>query len=76
VLARYSLFGLAWSTLAALFAVGLSLRYEPRLAALLPGPLPWLALVVVWFMLFAPVLLAVGLPVVTRWREKGANGVA
>jgi putative peptide zinc metalloprotease protein len=76
VLARYSLFGLAWSTLAALFAVGLSIRYEPRLATLLPGPLPWLALVIVWFVVFAPVFLAVGVPALTRWREKGANGAA
>jgi putative peptide zinc metalloprotease protein len=76
VLARYSLFGLAWSTLAALFAVGLSLRYEPRLAALLPGPLPWLALVIVWSVVFAPVLLAVGAPLLVRRRDKGLHGAA
>ena len=76
VLARYSLFGLAWSTLAGLFAVGLSIRYEPRLAALLPGPLPWLALMIGWFVVFAPVLLAVGAPLLVRRREKGEHGAA
>jgi putative peptide zinc metalloprotease protein len=68
VLARYSLFGLAWSTVATLFTIGLSLRYEPRLAALLPGPLPWVALMIVWLALFAPVLLTVGAPLVARRR--------
>jgi putative peptide zinc metalloprotease protein len=73
VLARYSLFGLAWSTLAGVFAVGLSLRYEPRLAALLPGPLPWVALVIAWVVAFAPVLLAVGVPLFARRRESGPH---
>jgi hypothetical protein len=73
VLARYSLFGLAWSTLAGVFAVGLSLRYEPRLAALLPGPLPWVALVIAWVVAFAPLLLAVGVPLFARRRESGPH---
>ena len=29
VLARYSIFGLGWSLLAAFFAIGLTLRYKP-----------------------------------------------
>ena len=68
LLARYSLCGLAWSTLAGLFAVGLSVRYEPRVAAILPGPLPWAALAVVWVLAFAPVLLAVAMPLRERRR--------
>ena len=36
VLARYAVFGVAWSAVAACFAVGMSLRYEPRLAQVAP----------------------------------------
>jgi putative peptide zinc metalloprotease protein len=71
VLARYSLFGLAWSTVAGLFAVGLSLRYEPRLASLVPQPLPWVTLAVVWLAVLAPVLIAVGAPLLARRQARG-----
>jgi Zn-dependent protease len=70
VLARYSLFGLVWSTVAGLFAVGMSVRYEPRIAALLPGPLPWAVLAFVWVLVFAPVLLTVGGPLRERRRRE------
>jgi putative peptide zinc metalloprotease protein len=66
VLARYSAFGLAWSTVAGLFAVGMSIRYEPRIAAVLPGPLPWIVLAGIWVAVFAPVMLAVGVPLRER----------
>jgi putative peptide zinc metalloprotease protein len=69
-LARYSLFALAWSTLAVIFAVGLSLRYEPRLAAMLPGPLPWAVLAGVWAVGFAPILLTLWTPLRQRREER------
>ena len=66
VLARYSRFALAWSVLAGVFVVGMSIRYEPRLAALLPGPLPWAVLACVWALGFAPVLLTLWAPLRAR----------
>ena len=47
VLARYAVFGVAWSALAACFAVGMSLRYESRLVQVAPEPVVWGALAVV-----------------------------
>jgi putative peptide zinc metalloprotease protein len=70
VLARYSLFGLAWSTLAAFFAVVMSLGYEPRLASAIPGPGAWVALGFVWVGVFAPVLFALGAPLLARRRQR------
>jgi putative peptide zinc metalloprotease protein len=69
VLARYSLFALGWSMLAGVFAVGLSIRYEPRLAAVLPSPFPWVALAGIWAVGFAPVLLTLWTPLRER-RER------
>jgi putative peptide zinc metalloprotease protein len=70
VLARYSLFALGWSALAGVFAVGMSIRYEPRLAAVLPGPFPWVALAGVWAMGFAPVLLTLWAPLRARREQR------
>jgi Zn-dependent protease len=56
VLARYSLFGLAWSCVAATFAIGMTLRYRPMLESLAPADwVAWTALATVWIALFAPV---------------------
>jgi hypothetical protein len=38
----------------------------------LPGPLPWVALAVIWLAVFAPVLLAVGAPMRERRRQRAA----
>jgi putative peptide zinc metalloprotease protein len=72
VLARYSAYGLAWSTLAGLFAVGISLRYEPRVAAMLPSPLTWVVLALVWITCFAPVILTLWAPLRERGRRRTA----
>ncbi|MFL5827963.1 MAG: FHA domain-containing protein [Thermoleophilaceae bacterium] len=72
VLVRYSLFGLAWSAVAGLFAIGMSFRYEPRLAAVVPGPLTWLVLAVIWLGLLSPVLVAVSGPLLERRRRREA----
>jgi putative peptide zinc metalloprotease protein len=56
VLVRYSLLAFAWSCVAALFAIGMSLRYRPALESVAPaGWLTWAALAVVWAALLTPV---------------------
>jgi putative peptide zinc metalloprotease protein len=63
VLARYSVFALAWSVLVALFAIGMSLRYRPALEALAPAEwMVWTLLAAVWILVFMPVVLVVGSP--------------
>ena len=68
LLTRYAAFALAWSALAACFAVGLSLRYESRLAALAPDSVVWAAMSAVWILLFLPVLAALVGPLWSRRR--------
>jgi len=68
LLTRYAAFGVAWSTVAACFAVALSLRYESRLAALAPGPVVWACMSVVWIALFLPVAATVLGPLWSRRR--------
>jgi putative peptide zinc metalloprotease protein len=59
VLARYSLLALAWSCVAALFAIGMTLRYRPALESVAPaGWIAWATMAVVWAALLAPVALA------------------
>jgi len=70
VLTRYAAFAAVWSLVAACFAAGMSLRYEPRLAALAPGPVVWACMSVVWIALFAPVLVGLVAPLRARRRAK------
>jgi Zn-dependent protease len=69
LLTRYAAFAIAWSAVAACFAVGMSLRYEPRFAALAPAPVVWAAMAVVWVALFVPVLVALVPPLRLRRRS-------
>ena len=62
VLARYAVFGLAWSVVAACFAALLSLRYEPRLVELAPAPAVWAALAALWVAFFLPVIVVLARP--------------
>jgi pSer/pThr/pTyr-binding forkhead associated (FHA) protein len=59
VLARYSLLGLAWSCLAVLFVVAMTLRVRPALDAVVPAWLVWVAIVPVWLVACVPVVLAI-----------------
>jgi FHA domain len=68
VLARYSLFGLAWSVVAAVFAIGMSLRYKGVLDALAPSWIVWTVMATVWLALFVPVLVVVVKPLLERAR--------
>jgi len=71
VLARYAVFGVAWSVLAACFAVGMSLRYESRLVQVAPDPVVWGALAVVWVVVFLPVIVVLVGP--ARERRRAAR---
>jgi putative peptide zinc metalloprotease protein len=72
VVARYAVFGLAWSAFGALLGIAMSLRYEPAVAALAPAPVVWPAMGVVWLALLVPVLAAVGPPTLERLRARRA----
>jgi putative peptide zinc metalloprotease protein len=77
VLARYSVFGLGWSVVAALFAVGMSLRYKAVLSSIAPGWIVWTVMATVWVALFIPVLVVVVKPLLERVRgEQGAAPAA
>jgi putative peptide zinc metalloprotease protein len=69
VLTRYAVFGVVWSALAACFAIGMSLRYEPQLVRLLPAPVVWGGLVVLWLGFFLPVIVVLGRPAHVRRRQ-------
>ncbi len=71
LLTRYAVFGVAWSALAACFAVGMSLRYEPQLAELAPEPVVWAAFAAVWVALFVPVIAVLGGPMRERRAQSG-----
>jgi putative peptide zinc metalloprotease protein len=67
VLVPYAAAGVVWSALAACFAVGMSLRYRARLAELLPGPVVWMAMAVLWVGFFLPVLMVAAAALRGRW---------
>ncbi|WP_028058624.1 FHA domain-containing protein [Candidatus Solirubrobacter pratensis] len=66
VLARYSIFGLGWSVLAACFAIGMSLRYEKIFLALAPRPVVYGVMGTLWVAFFLPVIVVLGKPL---WRR-------
>jgi putative peptide zinc metalloprotease protein len=70
-LTRYAAFAAGWSAVAACFAVGMSLRYEPSLAAIAPTPVVWGVLSVVWLGLFLPVLVVLAGPMRARRSARG-----
>jgi putative peptide zinc metalloprotease protein len=72
VIARYALFGLAWSAFGALLGIAMSLRYEPAVAAFAPAPVVWPAMSAVWLALLVPVIAAVGPPALERLRARRA----
>jgi hypothetical protein len=69
LLTRYAAAGVAWSALAACFAMGMSLRYEPRLAAVAPAPAVWATFAILWSALLLPVAAVLGRPLSVRWRR-------
>jgi putative peptide zinc metalloprotease protein len=67
VLARYSLYGAAWSVLAAFFAIAMTLRFRPALEAVAPGDwIVWAIMASVWIAVFVPVLAVIAGPLRQR----------
>jgi len=71
-LARYAVFAAVWSGVAACFAVGMSLRYEPSLMQLAPGPVVWGVMAALGLAFFLPVLVLLGGPARKRRRGREA----
>ena len=71
-LARYSFFSLVWSIVTAAFVGGMSLRYEAFLATLVPRPLTYAALGLLWVVILLPVLAMFVPPLVERVRVREA----
>ncbi len=73
VLMRYSLYGLGWSVVMALFAVGMTFRYKTIFLEVLevPAPVVYGVMGTLWLVFFLPVLFVLGKPL---WqRLKGAK---
>lgn len=68
VLARYSLWGIGWSVLAACFAIAMTLRYEKIFFALLPNAVVYGVLATLWVAFFLPVIFVMGKPLWQRLR--------
>ena len=68
VLARYSIFGLVWSALAAFFAIGISLRYKPVMTQYAADYVVWAVLITLWVAVFIPVVVVLAGPLVARFR--------
>ena len=71
VLARYSLWGLAWTVLAGAFAIVLSLRYAPLMTAVAPKEVVYVVLGTLWVAFFVPAVVMVGRPLLDRARGVG-----
>jgi len=68
VLARYALFGLAWSVLAAGVVIALSLRYAGVVTRYVPDVVVWSVLAALWLAVCVPIFVVVGRPLAERLR--------
>jgi putative peptide zinc metalloprotease protein len=57
LLGRYAAAGVVWLALAGCLAVGVSLRYEPRLAEVATKSVVWTVMIVLWFGFFVPLIV-------------------
>ncbi|MEA2293307.1 MAG: putative peptide zinc metalloprotease protein [Solirubrobacteraceae bacterium] len=69
-LARYSIAAAVWSIVGALFAIGMSLRYEKIMVALAPKPVVYTIMATIWLVLFIPFFLTVGKPMLAGRRNR------
>jgi putative peptide zinc metalloprotease protein len=70
VLARYSLFGIGWSVLAALFAIAMTLRYRQVLLGVVDSEaVVYGVMGTLWAAFFLPVLVVLGKPLWERLRN-------
>ena len=70
VLARYSIFGLVWSVLAAGFAIVMTLRFEPVMSELTSPTVVHIVMGTLWAAFFVPVFVVVGRPLWERARGR------
>ena len=70
VLSRYALLGLAWTGAGAAIAIAMSFRYEAAFTRLAPEPVVWTVTIALWLGLAAPVIAAVGVPLIERVRAR------
>jgi hypothetical protein len=70
VLTRYSLLALGWTVVGVAIAIAMSVRYEAELAQLAPQPVVATVMAALWLLLATPVLAAVGVPLVQRYRAR------
>jgi Zn-dependent protease len=72
VLARYGVFGVVWSVVAACFAVAMSLRYEKVFLQLTSKPVVYGVMATLWVAFFLPVIVVFARPLRQRARaERG-----
>jgi Zn-dependent protease len=68
-LARYSIAGVVWSFLGAGFAIMMSLRYEQLMLNYAPKAVVYTVMGTIWLVLFIPVFIALGKPLIGRFRS-------
>jgi putative peptide zinc metalloprotease protein len=73
LLSRYTAIGLAWTVVGAGFAAFMSLRYRAPLERLVPLPVVYMLLALLWLVLLTPLLVAVGGPLLERLRATGGR---
>jgi putative peptide zinc metalloprotease protein len=69
VLARYGIWGVVWSGVAACFAIAMSLRYEKVFLELAPKPVVYGVMATLWVAFFLPVIVVFARPL--RQRARG-----
>jgi putative peptide zinc metalloprotease protein len=70
VLMRYSLFGLGWGVLAAVFAIAMTLRFKDIFLTLAPEAVVYGVMGTLWAAFFLPVLFVLGKPLWERLRGR------
>lgn len=70
----YGVASLGWMILAACFAIILSFLYVDRLRAIAPPEVVWTVLGAFYLLMFVPVGVAVGRPLLQRRRERAGGG--
>jgi putative peptide zinc metalloprotease protein len=68
VLARYSLFGIAWGVVAACFAIAMTWRYKDVFLAVMPEPVVYGVMGTLWAAFFLPVIVVLVKPLWQRLR--------
>ncbi len=72
VLLRYAAFGVVWSLTVAGFVIALTLIYKPILVEFTSEPVVWGVLGLLWLVLFVPVFVVLGRPLLARRGREAA----